>query len=116
MTEGTMSDEEKAIEQKHIRKFFDIIDNRVTWDLAKPSFVAVFEEVFTDTEITEILRFYMSPAGKAFNGKFPVLSLRLIQAGQRIYGSVLLDLEPQSKQIDEDIKKEIAEFRAKHKN
>lgn len=113
---GLMNAEEVAIEQKHIRKFFDQLDQEVTWDKVKPAFAAVFEGVFTETEITELLKFFRSPAGKAYLEKFPVLAVRLIEAGQQAYGGILPDLEERGRKVDEDIRREIDELRAKKKN
>lgn len=114
--EGLKNPEEAAIERKHIRKFFDQLDQEVTWDKVKPSFIAVFEEVFTETEIAEFLKFFKSPVGKAYLEKFPKLAVRLIETGQQAYGGILPELEVRGKKVDEDIKKEIEELRAKKKN
>ena len=115
LEDTNMTAEEKAIERKHVNKFFDDVDKEVSWNVVKPSFVAVFEEVFSETEIKELLSFYKSPAGKAFKEKFPTLSLRLMQTGQQAYGAVIMQLEKRGKQIENDIKKEIEELRAKKK-
>ena len=84
--------EEKAIERKHVDRYFDEIDKEVAWDVVKPSFIGVFEEVFTETEIKDMLNFFKSPAGKAFKDKFPILSLRLMQTGQQAYGAVVIQI------------------------
>lgn len=98
------SAEKKAIEQKELNEFFDEVDKKVLWDTVKPAYAAIFEEVYTESEIKGIVAFYNSPAGKAFRDKYSSLSLRLIQTGQQVYGDVIMKhLKSKGVQIDENV-------------
>jgi hypothetical protein len=55
------TDDEPALDRKRIKKFEEIINRDITWEKAKPSFAIVFEEVFTESERADLLRFYRSP-------------------------------------------------------
>jgi hypothetical protein len=112
LAETDKNPEEIAIEHKSINKFFDEIEKEISWETVKPTYIAIFEEVYTESEIREIVAFYRSPAGKAYKEKFPILSLKLIQTGQQAYGPVVME---KGQQIEEDIKKEIEALRSKKK-
>ena len=87
------NDDELTFNRKRIKKFEEIINRDITWEKAKPSFTIVFEEVFTESERADLLKFYRSPAGIAYKDKFPQLSVKLIQAGQKLFSNILLELE-----------------------
>jgi len=67
------------------------IQERLSWAKMKPEYVRLYDEVYTDEEITGILTFYKSPAGQAFLTKMPQLMTKMMEVAQR----QMLDLAPE---------------------
>jgi hypothetical protein len=82
------------------QKILALVSDRLSWDKAKPVFVKVYSDTFTEQEIGAIVEFYKSPAGQAMLEKMPLLIQRSMAVGQQLMG----DLAPEIKRMTEELK------------
>jgi hypothetical protein len=93
LDENEMTKDELAKEQDNFRKLEELINKEITWEKVKTSFAIVFEEVFTESERADLLKFFRSPTGIAYRKKFPELTLKLMEAGQGSFAYIMPALE-----------------------
>ena len=60
------SEKKKADAAQVVDKLLVQIQDRFSWEKMKPEYVRLYDEVYSDAEISGILAFYKSPAGQAY--------------------------------------------------
>jgi uncharacterized protein len=59
-------------------KILDLVKSRISWEKMRPQYVTVYSETFSDEEISGMLAFYQSPAGRAMLSKMPMLVTKVM--------------------------------------
>ncbi len=103
------SPETKASAAQTSDKILAQIQERLSWEKMKPEFVRIYDEVYTDEEITGILAFYKSPAGQAFLTKMPQLVAKSMEMAQRQVADLLPEIQRITKEAAEKSKKDASE-------
>jgi len=83
--------EQSAKVQEIQEKLLDFVKDRMSWDKVRPKYVKIYDETFSDEEITGILAFYQSPAGRAMLEKLPTLISKSMSVAQ----SQMTDIMPE---------------------
>lgn len=91
--ETKMTKDELDKEQDKFRKLEELMNRELTWDKVRTSFALVFEEVFTESERADLLNFFRSPTGIAYRKKFPELTIKLMEAGNKSFIYIMPALE-----------------------
>ena len=55
----------------------DYIEARIGWEALRPSVIRLYAETFSETELDELTRFYLSPVGRKLAEQTPALALRM---------------------------------------
>jgi len=76
-------------------KILDLVKSRIGWDKMRPAYIKLYDETFSEEEISGILAFYESPAGRAMLAKMPTLLTKLIEVAQ----AQMTDLQPEIQRI-----------------
>ncbi len=92
------SPEAKAAAAQTADKLIAQIQEHIGWDKMKPEYVRLYDEVYTDEEISGILAFYKSPAGQAFLTKMPQLMSKIMEVTQR----KMVELTPEIQRITKE--------------
>ena len=92
------SEEAKAAAAQTVDKLMSRLQERLSWAKMKPEYVRLYDEVYSDEEITGILAFYKSAAGQALLKKMPILMTKSMEIGQR----QMSDLMPELQRITRD--------------
>ena len=74
-------------------KILDLVKARINWDKLRPQYVKAYSETFTEDEISGILTFYESPAGRAMLAKTPTLISKSISIAQAQMADVVPEIE-----------------------
>jgi hypothetical protein len=82
------------------QKILNLVADRMNWDKAKPKFVQIYDETFSESDIDGILAFYKSPAGQSMLEKMPQLMQKSMAVGQQLVG----DIGPEVKRMMEEMK------------
>ena len=90
--------EQIAKAQEIQTRIFDLVKSRLSWDKMRPEYVRLYSEVFSDDEISGMLAFYQSPAGRAMLQKMPALMKQIMEMVQ----SQMADLMPEIQRITRD--------------
>lgn len=90
--------EQIAKSQEIQTKIFDLVKSRMSWEKMRPEYVRLYSEVFSDDEISGMLAFYQSPAGRAMLQKMPALMKQIMEVVQ----SQMADLMPEIQRITRD--------------
>lgn len=61
----------QKVGQELAGKIADLVHQRLAWEQLKPAYVKLYAETFTEEEVSAILDFYRTPAGKALTEKTP---------------------------------------------
>jgi hypothetical protein len=64
-------------------KFDQQLRQDLSWESLRPTFVKIYQEAFTQSEIDSMTAFYKSPAGAAFIDKMPAVTQKSQQAIQQ---------------------------------
>jgi hypothetical protein len=87
---------EQAAKAREIQsKILDLVKARISWEKMRPQYVKLYAETFSDEEISGMLGFYQSPAGRAMLSKMPTLTTKIMQVAQ----AQLTDLLPEIQRI-----------------
>jgi len=81
-------------------KMMALIADRLSWQNAKASYVKIYAETFSESEIDGILAFYKSPAGEAMLDKMPLLMQKSMEVSQQL----MVDIMPQIQHMTEELK------------
>lgn len=82
-------------QQKTAEEFQDkvtqLITETLSWDALKPTYVKLYTETYTESEIDGLLAFYKSPSGQAMVSKTPQL---MTQANQVVQQRMMTTMQP----------------------
>jgi hypothetical protein len=76
-------------------KILDLVKSRISWEKMRPSYIKLYNDTFSDAEISGMLSFYESPAGRAMLAKMPALLSKLIEVAQ----SQMAEIQPEIQRI-----------------
>jgi hypothetical protein len=76
-------------------KILELVKSRIGWDQMRPVYTKLYNETFSDEEISGMLVFYQSPPGRAMLAKMPALLTKLIEVAQ----AQMNDLQPEIQRI-----------------
>ena len=79
-------------------KILDLVKSRISWEKMRPSYIKLYNDTFSDAEISGMLSFYESPAGRAMLAKMPALLSKLIEVAQ----SQMAEIQPEIQRILRD--------------
>jgi uncharacterized protein len=94
-----MSAEARQASDEMKEKMMALIAERISWARAKPEYMRIYSETFTEEEIDGILTFYKSPAGQAMLEKMPQLMQKSMAVGQKLMGDIGPDMERMMKEM-----------------
>lgn len=81
----------------HQKKIFDdmsgkiakLLKTKITWQLLKPEYIAIYQKTFTQKEIDGMTAFYKTPVGQADLAKMPGTQQKMMEAVQAQIGELL---------------------------
>jgi hypothetical protein len=98
------SAESKAAAAQMIDKLMTELQDRLSWAKMKPEYVRLYDEVYSDEEITGILAFYKSAAGQALIKKMPLLMTKSMEISQRQLSGLMPEIQRITKEAAEKSK------------
>lgn len=87
------SEEAKAATRQTMDKLMAQLQERMSWAKMEPEYVRLYDEVYSDEEITGILVFYKSAAGQAFVKKMPILMTKSMELAQRQVSDLMPEIQ-----------------------
>lgn len=103
MTSAQMSDsglppeaQEKA--RASSAKLLAMVSEKMSWDKLKPSMTRMYDETFTEDEISGLLMFYQSPAGTAMLTKMPTLQMKMMAFVQEQMKTIMPEIQKMAKE------------------
>jgi uncharacterized protein len=90
--------EQQVKSQEAQNKILDLVKSRMNWDKMRPQYMKIYDETFSDQEISGIFAFYQSPAGHAMVEKMPTL----ISKAMAVVQSQMADLMPEIQRITKE--------------
>jgi hypothetical protein len=97
-----LTPEKKAQAEQAMQKMSRVIEERLSWVKLKPIYVKIYDEIFTADELSGIVAFYKSPAGRAMIEKMPVLMSKAMAAVQQQMGDVMQQMQQVVKEGEEN--------------
>ena len=74
-------------------KIMDLVKARISWEKMRPQYVKLYAEAFSDEEISGMLAFYGSPAGRAMLEKMPALVTKIMGVAQAQMKDILPEIQ-----------------------
>jgi hypothetical protein len=74
-------------------KIMDLVKARISWEKMRPQYVKLYAETFSDEEISGMLAFYGSPAGRAMLEKMPALVTKIMGVAQAQMKDILPEIQ-----------------------
>jgi len=100
-------DKLEPVIQDYQAKIIAVMKKAMNWSEVKPQMVKIYDELFTEEELSAIVAFDKSPAGKALIDKTPAITGKSLEVGLRQLSSAMSDIEHLSDQMKADMKKAI---------
>jgi len=97
-------DDMKDINSKYLNKMNEMIKKEMSWDGMKEDFIGIYMEVFSESEIREMIDFYNSPIGKKSIEKAPELMQKVFSMSQNRVKRFMPEIERLSNEMAEEIK------------
>ncbi|MDQ6678354.1 MAG: DUF2059 domain-containing protein [Acidobacteriota bacterium] len=90
-----------AMDQEHRQsssKFMSFLSEKMSWEMMKPSYVKLYDDTFTEEEISGILMFYESAPGQAYLAKMPLLMTSMMTMVQKRTAELKPEIEKLAKE------------------
>jgi hypothetical protein len=84
--------EQLAQAQEMQSKMMELIKSRMSWTKMRDSYVKVYADLYSDSEIDGMLAFYESPAGRGYLEKMPLMTQRIMMASQTQMGDLMPEI------------------------
>jgi uncharacterized protein len=75
----TITPERQAVLDRMATRMSAVVTDMMNWDDMLPMYLRTFRAAFTQDEIDGVIKFYKSPAGKAYIKKMPVVMQNVMQ-------------------------------------
>ena len=85
--------EQRARAQEVEDKVMDVVKTRLSWNELRPQFVKIYSDTFSDEEISGLLAFYESPAGRAMMEKMPLVRSKTMAVAQAAMSEIMPEIE-----------------------
>jgi len=92
---------DRQAQEEMQQKMMKMIAGRLSWERAKPAFIQIYAETFTESDIDGILAFYKSPAGQAMLDKMPQLVQKSMAVGQQLIGDTMPEIQRMVKEAQQ---------------
>ena len=79
-------------------KVMALLSEKMGWDVMKPAYVKLYDDTFTENEISGILMFYESAPGQAFLSKMPLLMSNMMAIVQKQTAEMKPEIEKLAKE------------------
>jgi len=86
------------------KRILAMVSERLSWEKLKPTYKQVYGDTFTEEEVTGILAFYRSPAGRAMSQKMPSLVQKTMALTQQQVGDLMPEIERITNEVKEKYK------------
>jgi uncharacterized protein len=103
----TVTPARQAILDRTAAKMSAVVADMLNWDELLPMYLRTFRAAFTQDEIDGVIKFYKSPAGKAYIKKLPVVMQNVMQempAFMKPIQEKMLVIQKESMQEIKDLK------------
>src|SRR6476646_4440702 len=97
-----LTPEKKAQAQQAMQKMSKVLEERLSWDKMKPIYTKIYDETFTAEELSGIVTFYKSPAGRAMVEKMPMMMSKAMGAVQQQMGDIMQQMQQIVKEGEEN--------------
>lgn len=94
----------KSGSQELTKKIMDLVQRKMSWDKMRPLWVQLYDETFTEDELTGMLVFYQSPAGEAMLQKMPMLLSKTMAMAQQQMQELMPEIQKMTKEFPEQHK------------
>ena len=85
--------------QDAMQKMMDLVMKEMSWEKLKDDYIAIYEETFTEEELSGLVTFYKSPIGRKFAEKQPELMKRSMQISQE----QMIELMPKIQELTQEM-------------
>ena len=99
-----LTKDQSQIIDKYMGKMFDVMKSEMSWDKIKDDFIQIYESVYSEEEIQDLIKFYQTPTGQKLIEKTPIV----IQQSMAINQKYVMNIMPQIQEIAMELTEEIS--------
>lgn len=99
-----VQEKDKAIYEKHRKKFLKEIKSTLSWDSIKEPIIDAYSKVYSKQEVEELITFYQSPLGQKMLKKMP----ELMQVTMQVVQQTSRKMIPRMQALQAELQKELA--------
>ena len=81
------------------QKLMEFVSQKMSWVAMKPDFIKLYDDTYSEDEISGILMFYQSPPGQAMLAKSPVLMTNTMTLVQKRMAEIKPEMEKMMKDL-----------------
>lgn len=100
MKNATTPENQKAGEELS-NKILAMVQERMSWTKMKPEYIRIYEETFSDEEVSGMLAFYQTPVGQAMLEKMPTVMAKSMEIGRRMMGDLMPEIQRMTSEMRE---------------
>ncbi len=90
--------EQLAQMQEFQKQVMELVKSRVSWAKLRPEFIRIYGETYSDEELSGMLSFFESPAGRGFLQKTPVITQKAMAVSQAQLGDLMPEIQRLAKE------------------
>jgi hypothetical protein len=90
--------------QKYLQRIYQIMAGEMRWDNIKEDYINLYVDVFSESELRELIRFYETPLGQKLIEKTPILMQRSMLIGQQKMMRVMHEIQAISREMVQELK------------
>ncbi|MEY5025717.1 MAG: hypothetical protein RLZZ244_1245, partial [Verrucomicrobiota bacterium] len=98
-----LSEKDKQIIERYKSSMLSAMQEELMWSKLEPTFLKIYQDLFTQEEMDQILAFYRSPAGKALVAKQPEIASKSMQLMQGLMPALLAKIDKLAKDLTSEL-------------
>ncbi len=75
------------------KQLMDLLRRKLAWDKMKPLYVRIYSESFSEEEVSAIIAFYTTPAGKSMLEKLPLVMSKSMEMVQPMMKDIMPEVQ-----------------------
>jgi hypothetical protein len=75
------------------KQLMDLLRRKLAWDKMKPQYVRIYSESFSEEEVSAMVSFYRTPAGKSMLEKLPMVMAKSMELVQPMMKDIMPEIQ-----------------------
>jgi len=98
--------ENVEIAERYLQRIMELVMDEISWEKLKPQLIEIYLEVYSESELNEIVAFYKSPTGQKFIAKMPELMTATMKINQTNLQRIMPKIQAMSEEMMVEVRQQ----------